>query len=510
MEQMWRKGEVLRPLLNPVTAPVQDDAMKTLFAKIMLAQVITVVLALLVVTAITRASLNRGFVDFLKRQEAAVLNITAPALVELYEAQSGWDFLRGHPENWHVILRRTRNALPSPGDHGRGQQRVGRPRGEHATGAGFPPDHPLHWLRSLDRLQLRDRLFLLDAERGFVAGARLEPREDVSLQEIVVNGETVGWIGFAPMGKVLPPEAQRFMLGQIRVLSASLAIGLGLAALLGFLLARHLSRPVRELAATVSKLSRGQYENRAVIAGRDEIADLAQTINKLAENLEKSRSARRRWMADISHELRTPVAILKGEIEALVDGVRQPDGRMIASLGEEIEQLAILVDDLQTLALSDAGALNLHREPMDLEALVRQVGESFRSRLAARDIALELHLPGPTMLTADSQRLRQLLQNLFENSVRYVESGGWVRVSLANTPNGTALSVEDSGPGVGEEQLKQLFDRFYRAEQGRSRAGGGSGLGLSICRNIAEAHGGSIRAERGRAGGLTITIQLPN
>ncbi len=200
----------------------------------------------------------------------------------------------------------------------------------------------------------------------------------------------VGWIGFAPMGKVLPPEAQRFLLGQAKVLSVSLLVALGLAALLGFLLARHLSRPVRALAATVAKLSDGQYDQRASVTGRDEIGRLAQAVNRLAETLEKNRTARRRWMADIAHELRTPVAILKGEIEALADGVRQPDGQKLSSLAEEVDQLAVLIEDLQTLALSDAGALNLHREPLEINALVQQVAEAFAERLAARGIDLEL------------------------------------------------------------------------------------------------------------------------
>jgi two-component system sensor histidine kinase BaeS len=279
--------------------------------------------------------------------------------------------------------------------------------------------------------------------------------------------------------------------------------------LLGFLLARQLSRPVRELMATVTELTQGQYNRRASIPGRDEIGQLARAVNSLAATLEKNRTARQRWMADIAHELRTPVAILKGEVEALADGVRQPDGRSLSSLGDEINQLAALVDDLQTLALTDAGALDLRRERLDLAALIRQVAEPFTERLAARNIGLELELPATMELRGDAQRLRQLLQNLLENSVRYVTGGGRVRILLGATTEGVLLSVEDSGPGVTDMQLKHLFDRFYRVEQGRSRAGGGSGLGLSICRNIVEAHGGRIRAHRAESGGLAVRIELP-
>jgi two-component system sensor histidine kinase BaeS len=495
--------------------------MRTLFAKILLAQVVTVVLALLVVMAITRASLNRGFIDFLERQEAAVLDITAPALAELYELQGGWEFLRDQPENWLGILRQTRTLLPEGPERGRGEPRQGRKPGERrpgdrasgqsgpGAGTGPTPDHPLRWLRSFDRLRLRERLFLLDQNHEFLAGATVQTSARPALAEIRAGGAVVGWIGFAPMGKILPPEAERFLLGQVRVLSVALLVALGLAALLGFLLARQLSRPVRELMATVTELAQGHYDRRATIPGTDEIGQLARAVNSLAATLEKNRTARQRWMADIAHELRTPVAILKGEIEALADGVRQPDSHSMASLGDEIDQLAALVDDLQTLALADAGALDLRREHIDLAALVQQVAEPFAKRLAARGIGLELELPETLWLRGDVLRLRQLLHNLLENCVRYVEGGGWVRVLLGATPEGALLTVEDSGPGVSDEQLQQLFERFYRVEQGRSRIGGGSGLGLSICRNIVEAHGGHIRADRGEYGGLAVCIELP-
>jgi two-component system sensor histidine kinase BaeS len=319
----------------------------------------------------------------------------------------------------------------------------------------------------------------------------------------------VGWIGFAPLDRVRPPEVERFLGSQLRTLVGSVLIALGLAVVLGFLLARHLSRPVRELERTVAALSHGHYDRRAEVTSGDEIGKLALDINRLAETLDKNRTSRRRWMADIAHELRTPVAILKGEIEALTDGVRDPDPTAMASLGEEIDQLSVLVDDLQTLALADAGALNLHREPVDLASLVQQLADSFRDRLAARNISLELQVTPDCTVMADAQRLRQLLQNLLENCVRYVETDGRVRVTLEPAQGEVRLVIEDSGPGVAEAELGMLFERLYRVERGRSRVGGGSGLGLAICRNLIEAHGGRIHAEPSELGGLAVGIRLP-
>ena len=173
-----------------------------------------------------------------------------------------------------------------------------------------------------ERLQFLKRLFLLDGQKSHVVGAVTSEKGQYRLEAVEVAGEVVGWIGFVPLRAELPWTAQRFLRNQARMLMASLAVALLLAGIIGFLLARHISRPVRELAGEVAALTRGEYGVRAEVRTRDEIGALGRDINRLAEALEKNRTVRRRWMADIAHELRTPVAILKGEIEALEDGVR--------------------------------------------------------------------------------------------------------------------------------------------------------------------------------------------
>ena len=483
--------------------------MKTLFSRILLAQVVAVLLALVVATAITRVSLGRSFKRFLETQEPNVLQTLVPVFADLYETRGGWDFLHDNPRNWQRIWHLSR--FPPGGARGNGP---GSRRGGPESRPG-PPDEPgmnfqlLRWMGPPERGMFRDRLFLLDENRSWIAGSEAVPSQAGTLQSIEVEDVTVGWIGFAPLGRTLPPEADRFLKGQVRITVMAFMIALTVAAALAYLLARKVSRPVRQLGDTVKSLSRGQYDSRASVATRDEMGVLAGYVNQLAETLEKNRTARQRWMADIAHELRTPVAILKGEVEALADGVRPADERMSSSLREEIDQLSNLVDDLQTLALSDAGALNIQKKPMDLSALLRQVVESFRDRLAGRGISVDLQADEAVNLMADEQRLRQLLLNLLENCSRYTEEGGRVRLSLTRNRNGTELDLEDSGPGLENEHIQRLFERFYRVEGSRSRSGGGSGLGLSICRNIAEAHGGSIRAEPSLLGGLKIIVLLP-
>lgn len=479
--------------------------MKTMFSKILLAQVMMVVFALLVVTVLTRVSLHRGFMDYLETQETVVLGTLAPALAGLYESRGDWNFLRNNPRDWERIWRQSR---PIPNDRP-GPRRGPGHGAEPPPPRGVPEAQLLRWMRSLDRPMLRDRLFLLDENKLRVAGAVVNSPDELSLQPVETESGVVGWVGFTAMGPVLPPDAQRFLRGQIRLMFISLTIALVLAAVLAFLLARHLSRPMRRLSSAVDELARGHYDVRAEVGSRDEIGRLGNSVNQLAETLEKNRSARQRWIADIAHELRTPVAVMKAELESIADGVRQADQRMTASLTEEINQLASLVDDLQALALSDSGALNVIKEPVDLSEIAGQASDAFRQRMKDRRITLELDLGQNVTISGDPQRLKQLLHNLLENSCRYADEGGTVRLYLEADDHEAGIVLEDSGPGVSDEQLERLFDRFYRVEGSRSRATGGSGLGLSICKNIAEAHGGSIEASHGSSGGLRIRVSLP-
>lgn len=483
--------------------------MKTLFSRILLAQVVAVVLALTVVTVITRVSLTLGFEAFLQQQEAAVLQQVVPVLADVHSRSPGWEALRDKPGNWRRIWRINRAAGglrggPAPGP---GHDPL-RPRNGDAAPDTQGLDPELRWMAPPGRGMLRERLFLVDADRHWVAGARPDSFDGLTLEPILESGITVGWIGFGPADAVVPPNAQRFLGGQLKITALALAVALVVAVVLAWALARTVSRPVQRMAYTVKRLSRGDYEARAPRGSGGEIGVLSEHVNQLAASLEQNRTARQRWMADIAHELRTPVAVMKGEIEAIADGVRSADAHTTASLIEEVDQLARMVDDLQALALADTGALDLRKEALDLSDIAGQAADSFRPRLEERGIRLETALDDEVCVVGDAQRLRQLMHNLLENSLRYTEEGGTVRLGVSAETT-ASLRIEDSGPGVDDGQLLRLFDRFYRAEGSRARATGGSGLGLSICRTIVKAHGGELVAEHSDLGGLAIQAQLP-
>ncbi|MCV2513159.1 ATP-binding protein, partial [Leclercia pneumoniae] len=228
-----------------------------------------------------------------------------------------------------------------------------------------------------------------------------------------------------------------------------------------------------------------------------------------ASTLEKNQQMRRDFMADISHELRTPLAVLRGELEAIQDGVRQFTPESVASLQAEVGTLTKLVDDLHQLSMSDEGALAYQKAPVDVINILEVASGAFRERFASRDLRIELALPDHAVVFGDRDRLMQLFNNLLENSLRYTDGGGALRLSGHLTDTHFALTFADTAPGVTDAQLTKLFERFYRTEGSRNRASGGSGLGLAICVNIVAAHGGTLRAAHSPFGGVSITVELP-
>nr|CAA6802370.1 MAG: Sensory histidine kinase BaeS [uncultured Thiotrichaceae bacterium] len=212
---------------------------------------------------------------------------------------------------------------------------------------------------------------------------------------------------------------------------------------------------------------------------------------------------------DIAHELRTPLSILRGEIEAIQDGISQATPQTIQSLHQETLHLQRLVEDLYTLSISDSGSLTYHKTTLNIAGLLRETLAQFDAPLKEAQLILTSEIINIANVEGDSQRLQQLFQNLLRNSLRYTDTPGKLHVTLTVTSNQVSISFEDSPPGVPNESLPHLFERLYRVESSRNRATGGAGIGLSICHNIALAHDGSISAEPADLGGLKITITLP-
>jgi two-component system sensor histidine kinase BaeS len=318
----------------------------------------------------------------------------------------------------------------------------------------------------------------------------------------------VGYLGFVPRPEVLEPIERLYLQRQH---GAFAAIGLGMLAaalLLGAGLSQWLSGRIHGLAAATASLIQGNYDVRLRPAGNDELARLASDFNILAETLAAARQARKQWIADIAHELRTPLSILRGEIEALQDGVRPLTQAAVTSLANEAARLARLVEDLHTLSLSDLGALSYHKEPVDLAEIAAETIQAQRRVAQEKGLRLELHLEEGAMIVGDADRLSQVFGNLLQNSLRYTDPCGAISVSIHHDDS-VRVVWEDSAPGVPDEDLVRLTERLYRVEGSRNRASGGSGLGLAIARAIVEAHGGTLAANASPLGGLRIELKFP-
>lgn len=467
-----------------------------LVLKLFLVLLVTVSVVVAMMMTLMRWSFERTFTDYINHLDESELVRVAGRLEAYYAQNSDWRALRQHPRIWiGITSEHDDGQLPSPPPAASGPERV--------SGGGQ---------RSLGRpgaLEIGPRLTLFGALRQPVIG-HARTTDGLIVQPLRSAGRIVGWLGLQPLRRPGADRDVRFFERQQNAILAIGGITFLVATLASMLLARRLLVPVRALAAGARKLAEGEYETRVPVPGRDELGRLAHDFNRLAETLAATETARRRWLADISHELRTPLAILLGEIEAILDGLRPFDEKNLQSLHNEVTRLNTLVDDLYQLSLSDLGALDYHKEDVELGALVQQVVDGFRIRLAGAGLAIELKLADePIELFADPVRLTQLLRNLLENSLRYTDGGGRVSVCCSSSEGQAFLDVQDSVPAVSDTALPRLFEHLFREEPSRNRAKGGGGLGLAIARNIVEAHQGRITAQASSLGGLWIHVVLP-
>ncbi|MCR6485784.1 HAMP domain-containing histidine kinase [Amycolatopsis sp. OK19-0408] len=276
-----------------------------------------------------------------------------------------------------------------------------------------------------------------------------------------------------------------------------------LAALVTVLVARRLSRPLRALTEAA------QQDRPAPVKSRDEVGYLAAAFNDLTARRERIEEQRKAMVSDIAHELRNPLNVIRGRLEAAEDGHLPFDRALTTSLLEETVLLQHIVEDLQDLAAADAGRLRLHPEPVDAAELAGHVAAGHADRAAAAGVTLTVSPHGETGLEADPVRLRQVIGNLVTNAVRHTPPGGRVTIHVSSTVDEVVIAVADTGAGIAAGDLPHVFDRFWRAEKSRSRQTGGSGLGLAIVRHLVRAHGGTVRVESEVDAGSTFTVRLP-
>ncbi|MFW0765421.1 two-component system sensor histidine kinase BaeS [Trabulsiella odontotermitis] len=448
--------------------------------KLFLAIFATCIVLLVTMHWAVRLSFEHGFIDYIKRGNEQRLQLLGDALGEQYALHGNWRFLRNNDRFVFQILR----SLEHDG-------------GDDRPGPGMPPHG---W---------RTQFWVVDQDAHVLVGPRAPVPPDGTRRAIVVNGAEVGAVIASPVERLTRNTDINFDRQQKRTSWLIVALSTLLAALATFPLARGLLAPVKRLVEGTHQLAAGNFSTRVTATGADELGKLAQDFNQLASTLERNQQMRRDFMADISHELRTPLAVLRGELEAIQDGVRQFTPESVASLQAEVATLTKLVEDLHQLSMSDEGALAYQKATVDVVTLLEMAAGAFRERFASRGLSISFSLPETITVFGDRDRLMQLFNNLLENSLRYTDSGGKLLISAVTENHTVTIDFADSAPGVTDEQLNLLCERFYRTEGSRNRASGGSGLGLAICMNIVEAHGGTLNATHSPFGGVSIKVELP-
>jgi len=445
--------------------------------KLFLALLSASLLLVAAVMLLAQWSVARGMIDYVNNRQVQRSQAVAVELADFYRETGSWQPLREQPRLFRRIVLNALDTGQPP------QQRRGLPR------APLP-------------------LALLDAQERLVVG--LPPPPPVARMKIEVDETTVGWLIVPQVREIRSGFEEEFLRRQrLSLILIGTAI-IAVTALITLPLARHLVKPIRQLNRSTHQLTQGNYAITLPVTRDDELGRLARDFNELAHTLAANDSSRKRWLADMSHELRTPLAILRGEVEAMLDGVRPLTTQNLQSIQQEVQHLSRLADDLHALTSADVGGLQYRKGDCDVAELWREQCAAHASHFTQAGVRLETDISAaPLTVYGDENRLRQLLDNLLDNSRKYTHADGLVRVTLREHGQNVELLVEDSAPGVPEQALPKLFDHLFRVDDSRNRSTGGSGLGLAICQRIVSAHQGTISATPSAFGGLRIRVEIP-
>lgn len=327
---------------------------------------------------------------------------------------------------------------------------------------------------------------------------------------IIAHGSRVGTVFITPLaaaGRAGEDEAFR------QSINSSLLFGGLLAALvalgLSFIISTRLTQPLGQMTKAAKKMEDGDLSQRVEVETEDEIGQLGEAFNHLAMSLERQEALRKTLTADVAHELRTPLATIRSHIEACIDGVMKPDTRTLESIHDEIMRLGRLVDDLGELAKAESGKLELHKRKVDLSQTAKKAAVGLEPLFAEHGLKFEVITNGKVVGDYDEDKIKQVLVNLLVNAAKFTPRGGRVSLKVSDTPAAAIISVADTGQGIEKSIQPFIFERFYRADKSRSRATGGSGIGLTIASELVKMHGGSLEVESDIGAGSEFTVRLP-
>lgn len=445
--------------------------MRSITTKLILAFLFVSLISIGTIVVLTRFSANREFNKFISNQYEEEL---VEELERYYAKNTSWDGI-------------------NEADTGHMQNQFG-PEGDHPSN---------YCIANLNGLIVRESF-------THKLGDVIPPDLLKTSLAITVDEKTVGYLLIDK-----PPDRRDPMENEfVRRFDSSLllaAVGtIILAFIFGAVISRTITKPIRELTSATHAMAAGKLGQKVTVHSKDEIGELAQSFNKMNDELAHSFNLRKQMTADIAHELRTPLSLIIGHAEAVSDGVLPPTHENFEIIREEAERLEKLVNDLRTLSLADAGELALDFQLVDINKLLGDIKTHYMVQFNQKRITLDLEPASDIlMVNLDPVRFSQVLMNILDNALRYTPEDGHVSISTKQSKQQMEITIQDSGEGVTPEEASHLFDRFYRADESRTRDDGGSGLGLAIAKSIVEMHKGRIWAESEKGKGLRTIIQLP-
>tara|TARA_R110001583_G_scaffold103271_1_gene250427 strand:+ start:1 stop:1482 length:1482 start_codon:yes stop_codon:yes gene_type:complete len=463
-------------------------------------------------------SIGKGMVDYVNTKEIEALKPVVVTLAKEYQIDNSWHSFAGQHNKFRRIIAAQLIA----------SNFSSKQKNRHPEQRPFRPPPPMRLSLEPNKQQPRDDMHerrlpppsqeneadyaLLDNDENIIAGRYIDDLE-YTKTKIMINEVIVGYFAVSKRNQLTQGYEVDFIEQQQYYLWIIALFAMILVALVTLPLARHLVEPIKLITLGMHKLTQGDYQQSIDLKRQDELGELSRDYNELALTLAENDTARKRWLANISHELRTPVAILRGELEAMLDEVRPLTKNNVASANDEVKHLQRLIDDLNLLTSADIGGMRYRKQHEELISLMQGELDKYRSYLADAGIKLSFDTHGQDIaIYGDKTRLCQLFENIINNCIKY-SSASLLNISLIVeniNSNPTALiKFEDNGVGVDDVHLAHLFEHLYRVEDSRNRKTGGSGLGLSICRHIVLAHQGDITAEQSSLGGLAIMIKLP-
>jgi two-component system sensor histidine kinase BaeS len=458
-------------------------------------------------------SIDKGMIDYVNTKEIEILQPVVLQLVEEYESEGNWSSMEGQHDKFRSLITKELRSKEFEFIPKKPPPRHQAPKPNRKTKQRPPRDNrPPFADRPPPRRDDEAYYALFDLTGNLVVGKSPKNLE-YNKKAIIVDNKTVGFFAVSKRNELAEGYEVDFINQQHSYLWLIALIALAFVALVTFPLAQHVVKPIRLITQGMHKLTQGDYVQTIDLKRRDELGQLSRDYNELAHTLAENDAARKRWLANISHELRTPVAILRGELEAMLDEVRPLSKDNISSANDEVKHLQRLIDDLHQLTSADIGGMQYHKEQQNLTSLLHGELDKYRAYLSSSNIALITSLIDKTFnIYGDKTRLCQLFENIINNAIKYSKATEFY-ISLATektiTGSNVVITFEDNGVGVDGKHLDHLFEYLYRTDESRNRQYGGAGLGLSICRQIVIAHHGEIYADKADAGGLAIIIKLP-